>query len=209
MMVLLSCEYDGNNPKTYSGISVELPGLGIKEAFKGESIPADYLAASAFAHLAAPDGFTLVVSPTMELFMRDGGDAILPDGLPSAEQMEKASMVARDRAYNIAKERSGSVPFPVGHRIVALSHSDDKCVYIYGYGFFVGTEIPPPETYVDGHDMSQLKLPLGKFLLDNGTVVWSFQCAIGPIEGFQEELVKGRDVIEIAFPYIPERPFAN
>lgn len=62
----------------------------------------------------------------------------------------------------------------VGDRIGAILSANKSTVYLLGYGTYEGREM-----------ISDFPIPNPKLLLDDGTVVWGYQCWWGP-----EEIVK-------------------
>lgn len=52
-----------------------------------------------------------------------------------------------------------------GDRVIAISHSEDDKLFIFGAGVYVGDEIPP-----------ELGIPNPKIELDNGQVVFGYEC---------------------------------
>lgn len=78
----------------------------------------------------------------------------------------------------------------VGSRIGAIQKADEDAVWFYGYGVYVGNEIPPSGF---SHDLG-LKNP--KLKLDSGNVVWGYMCWWGPEEKVKE-LIGDRKVIII------------
>jgi hypothetical protein len=77
----------------------------------------------------------------------------------------------------------------VGDRVAALSHTRDGKVYLFGYGVYVGEEIPPSGIQCLGIDLHSIKRANPKILLDNGKVVWGCECWWG-----SEEVMKSRIV---------------
>jgi len=62
-------------------------------------------------------------------------------------------------------------------RVIAVQDADDKEVRIFGYGNYVGDEIPPKGTPgVFGIDAGELGIKNPKIVLDNGDVIWGCQC---------------------------------
>lgn len=67
----------------------------------------------------------------------------------------------------------------VGERVGAVSNTIDGTVYLYGYGVYVGSEVPP-----DG-PLHKRGTADPKIILDDGGVVWGYQCWI-----WREETIK-------------------
>lgn len=57
----------------------------------------------------------------------------------------------------------------VGARIGALLSVDDEVVHFLGYGTYQGDQLPP-----------DFPLPNPKLELDDGSIVWGYQCWWGP-----------------------------
>lgn len=77
-----------------------------------------------------------------------------------------------------------------GTRVGAILSADKETVRLLGYGTYIGNEIPPEGP------LHKIGIPNPKIQLDNGDVVWGYQCWWG-----DEEEVKcsigGRQVIEV------------
>jgi hypothetical protein len=63
----------------------------------------------------------------------------------------------------------------VGSRVGAISHSDDKTVYLFGYGVYDGDKIPLAELGVQVFGMP-LDRPNPQITLDNGKLVFGCEC---------------------------------
>jgi hypothetical protein len=72
----------------------------------------------------------------------------------------------------------------IGTRVLAVSHSDETTLYIFGEGVYMGDERPPDGTPGFLNDGSR-PYPPGytnpKILLDSGEVVWGNQCWWQPL----------------------------
>lgn len=75
-----------------------------------------------------------------------------------------------------------------GTRVGAILRSDEKRVELLGYGVYEGMEVPPEGML---HD---LDVPNPKIRLDNGTVVWGYQCWWG-MEDRVKESIGEREVV--------------
>ena len=103
-------------------------------------------------------------------------------------------------------------------RVYAVQSADDERVYLLGFGNYVGKEPRPgwdegerqeyermirsifPDETDDELAAELHSLSLNpKIELDNGGVVWGFQCWWAD-ESRWEEFVAGREVIEMAIP---------
>ena len=70
----------------------------------------------------------------------------------------------------------------VGYRVGAIQKADKETVYMYGFGTYVGDEVSP-----------EFPVPNPKIQLDNGEVVWGYQCWWGPEEKVNE-MIAGRKI---------------
>lgn len=75
----------------------------------------------------------------------------------------------------------------MSERVIAIQKSDEKNVYIYGYGEYVGEE-PCPKLF-------NIKNP--KIILDNGNVIWGCECWWGNADRVEKEIIKNRKVIVV------------
>jgi len=67
-----------------------------------------------------------------------------------------------------------------GIRVGAIRDSDSKNVNLFGYGVYLGDEVPP--NYVS---------PFGKnpkIQLDDGQIVWGYQCWWGPEDKIRQHI---------------------
>jgi hypothetical protein len=73
-----------------------------------------------------------------------------------------------------------------GIRVTAIRNADanTKTLYIYGHGTYLGNFIPAEEGL-------NWPIPNSKIQLDNGSIIWGFQCWWGSEEGFQKILTPG------------------
>ena len=78
----------------------------------------------------------------------------------------------------------------VGIRVGAIQSKDEKTVHFYGYGVYVGDEIPPSGF---AHDIG-MKNP--KIQLDDGGVVWGQECWWGDEEAVKR-VIGGREIIAV------------
>ena len=72
----------------------------------------------------------------------------------------------------------------IGDRVGAVLRTTPTEVYLIGYGTFMGHEVPPTGML---HDH---KIPNPKIQLDNGKVVWGYQCWWGPAKHVAEMVGK-------------------
>jgi hypothetical protein len=67
-------------------------------------------------------------------------------------------------------------------RVGAMSNSDNDEVVLFGYGEYVGDEVPPPEIIFMGLSLNEMNHKNPKIVLDNGKVVWGCECWWGSEE---------------------------
>ena len=77
----------------------------------------------------------------------------------------------------------------IGARIGAILKADDKNVYLLGYGTYDGDDVPPSGF------LHEAKCPNPKLSLDDGTVVWGYQCWWGEMSKV-EDMIGDRHVIK-------------
>lgn len=87
--------------------------------------------------------------------------------------------------------------YSVGTRVFALRDSDSESINLFGFGVYEGDEIPPE------NDDRIFRIPNPRIVLDDGGVVWGFQCWWGEEEIF-EKMRKGRTVVVVSLPSEPE-----
>lgn len=84
-----------------------------------------------------------------------------------------------------------------GDRVVAIEQADSDTVYIFGYGTYVGDELPP-------RGISLLPdVPNPKIRLDDGSIVWGCQCWWGRIASeaeWEREYLEGRELVVVPAP---------
>lgn len=76
----------------------------------------------------------------------------------------------------------------IGDRIGAILSVNETSVSLFGYGVYVGEEVLPTGFL---HDVG---VPNPKLQLDNGNVVWGYQCWWGSEEKVKE-IIGGRKII--------------
>lgn len=82
----------------------------------------------------------------------------------------------------------------VGTRVGAIRNANEETVYLYGYGTYVGDEIPPVEKRLFG-----LEIPNPKIVLDNGSVVWGRECWWGSEEQIKEMIGNRKvEIVEVS-----------
>lgn len=93
--------------------------------------------------------------------------------------------------------------YEIGTRVLAIRNTDDATVYAYGYGTYVGDEVPP----TDDEDVILFFREFGgnpKIVLDNGDVVWGFQCWWGEAT-YLEEQYREHEFVIVPVPDYNER----
>jgi len=76
----------------------------------------------------------------------------------------------------------------VGDRVIAISHSEGDKVFIFGFGKYVGDEIPVTAGGWMGDGLRENQMTNPKIVLDNGKVVWGCECWWGDEEGMRKSL---------------------
>lgn len=71
-----------------------------------------------------------------------------------------------------------------GGRVFAMSHVEGDVAYIYGFGVYVGDEIPPEGISLMGIDLHTLGHRNPKIRLDNGQIVWGCESWWGAEDKF-------------------------
>jgi len=69
---------------------------------------------------------------------------------------------------------------------------DKESVRFFGFGEYVGDEVPPPEI----NPILNIGRPNPKIVLDNGKVVWGCECWWGP-EAKIHKMLEGKIVINV------------
>jgi hypothetical protein len=76
----------------------------------------------------------------------------------------------------------------IGERVLAISHSEDDTVYVYGEGVYEGHFVPGPEA----EGMAKLCREMGttnpRIRLDSGEVVYGAECWWGPLDRARKRL---------------------
>lgn len=93
-------------------------------------------------------------------------------------------------------------------RVFAILKSDEKTVYLFGFGHYVGHEVPPQNT--PGHPgfMGVEGRENPKIVLDNGKVVWGCECWWGAIKEY-DRIAKGREVKEVDIDELRKAVYEN
>lgn len=82
-----------------------------------------------------------------------------------------------------------------GSRVGAISHADKDTVYLFGYGVYVGDEVPTPDTGGFGQFLHEAKATNPKIVLDDGKVVLGCECWWGPEEAIKQQIGERQVVI--------------
>jgi hypothetical protein len=85
--------------------------------------------------------------------------------------------------------------YQIGDRVGAIMSADKDEVRIFGYGQYMGEEVPPPEITMFGLSLAAMGHTNPKILLDSGKVVWGCECWWGP-EDQVKASVHDRKVME-------------
>lgn len=84
-------------------------------------------------------------------------------------------------------EDEANVKPPVGTRAVAMDSSDKHSVSIFGYGVYIGDEIPDASAEGAQSAMARmLGVAVPVLRLDDGSTVYSTEAHCGPEEGFSQ-----------------------
>lgn len=86
----------------------------------------------------------------------------------------------------------------VGGRVVAISHSTNDEVFVFGLGVYLGDEVPGPEAGGFAALARDLKRPNPKIQLDSGEIVWGGECWWGPEESFEKDYGGGRKIVMVS-----------
>lgn len=81
----------------------------------------------------------------------------------------------------------------IPQRVFAIQKADKENVWSYGIGNYTGDVLPTKE---ENPLLNMLNLKNPKIELDNGGVVWGFECWWGPIEKY-ERICENKNIIEI------------
>ena len=82
-------------------------------------------------------------------------------------------------------------------KVIAILDAEGDTVRIFGYGQYVGDEVPPKGVKFFGMDLHDIGRANPKIVLDNGKVVWGCQCWWGDVEKAQKEIIKDRKVVVV------------
>ena len=80
-----------------------------------------------------------------------------------------------------------------GDRVGAIRNADGDTVYLFGYGIYVGDEVPPND--VGGFNIG---FPNPRIDLDNGKTVWGCQCWWAPEEKMKAYIDEFENVEEVS-----------
>ncbi len=92
------------------------------------------------------------------------------------------------------KVKSG---YQIGDRVGAIMSANKEEMRIFGYGQYMGEEVPPDNILFTGipHSEATGGMTNPKILLDSGKVVWGCECWWGP-EDQVKASIAGRKVVE-------------
>lgn len=94
-----------------------------------------------------------------------------------------------------------------GVRVVAIRDGVGTTINIFGFGTYVGDEVPPPGTPGPFGDHSKLGINNPKIELDTGGVVWGCQCWWFPCQdeaGLRRRFPDAEDVARVPLPPLLE-----
>lgn len=78
-------------------------------------------------------------------------------------------------------------------RVGAICSTSGNKVELFGYGNYVGDEIPPSGITMFGQPLNR---PNPKIVLDSGKVVWGCECWWGPENGIKK-MLEGKEVVSV------------
>ncbi len=84
-----------------------------------------------------------------------------------------------------------------GMRVCAIRSVEDGKVYLYGFGIYEGDFRPPVDIRFDNDDMGGSGRTNPRILLDNGKVVWGFECWWSPENNIRELLKEADEIIHV------------
>lgn len=153
--------------------------------------------------------------PTLTSFCHSSQeDRSHPESAGAAKTVEENSAV-------MEQVMDRETPLPIGTRVVAVSHNEGKKLFVFGHGVFEGYFIPPkvnlpeqlaeiqkeyavqqtvipdlPKVFTEQEAMTALLLSESnpRIKLDNGEVVWGYECWWGDEPTFEKKSV-GYEVV--------------
>lgn len=78
----------------------------------------------------------------------------------------------------------------VGQRVYAVRNEDEENVYLYGYGEYIGNQPSEDDLTMDtpfGPQTMPKGTPNPQIKLDDGSVLWGYECWWGPEKGFSSK----------------------
>jgi len=82
----------------------------------------------------------------------------------------------------------------IGSRVGALAAQKDGAAFLFGYGTYQGEHVPPDDgpstSYGSLAHLVGLRVP--KIVLDNGDVIWGYECWWGSEEEINAIIEKGK-----------------
>lgn len=94
-------------------------------------------------------------------------------------------------------------------RVIAIQDADEKEIRAFGFGEYVGDEVPPSDTGGLGPILHEAKQLNPKIVLDNGDVVWGCECWWGNEERFYKEMHRGRKIVFVSIKEARERQISQ
>lgn len=83
-----------------------------------------------------------------------------------------------------------------GERVGAISHSDSKKVYLFGFGVYEGNFVPGKNASGFGKILREGNIENPKIVLDSGKIVWGCECWWGP-ESAVLEKIKDLEIVDV------------
>jgi len=84
----------------------------------------------------------------------------------------------------------------IGGRVGAVLSSEKGKVKFFGYGVYIGDEIPPEEAGGGGQALNEIQMKNPCILLDSGKKVFGCECWWGSEETIKKDL-EGREIIMV------------
>lgn len=86
----------------------------------------------------------------------------------------------------------------VGDRVGAISHTEGKIIYLFGYGIYEGNKVPEDSRVgMLGISFKDIGKNNPCIKLDNGKIVWGCECWWGSEEDIKKQVAKHKKAITI------------
>lgn len=76
----------------------------------------------------------------------------------------------------------------IGSRVGAIRDANKNVVNLYGYGVYVGNEVPPKGVSIFGIELNEIGRRNPKIVLDSGEIIWGCQCWWGSEESVKRAI---------------------